>query len=190
MRKYIPFIILVIVITLIGYSTYNLNKKQEIVQEVKLNKKTNQEIHKFQRIRINLPEFSLIDLYDPNKAFQKNDLIGKYSIINFFASWCATCHAEHDLLMKLKEENIVNIYGIAWRDIDENTKKYLKKNGNPFTKTAKDNSGFFSKVTYIKALPETVIVNPKGDIIRRYRGNLQESLLEEIRHLCKKKKCK
>lgn len=182
MQKFLPFLTLLFLVSLIGISTYNLNKKQQ-VEELQNSDELN--VH-FSKIKISLPEFSLPDLSDEEKSFSKKDLIGKYSVINFFASWCTTCRAEHEILMRLQSEKIIDIYGIAWRDIDENTKNYLKDSGNPFKKVGKDSQGLFTKITGIQAIPETLIIDPKGNVVMRYRGNLQEFSIDEIKEFLKK----
>ena len=88
--------------------------------------------------------------------------------------------------MRLKQEGIVDIYGVAWRDINDNTKAYLEKNGNPFTKIATDNKAIFSKRTGIKAVPETLIVDANGKVIFKYQGNLEEFAIDEIRRIAVK----
>jgi len=187
MKNFIPFLTLVFLISLIGLSTYNLNKKQEVEQEPQnLSDSTESNLH-FVKTKIILPEFSLPDLFDENQNFSKKNLLGKYSIINFFASWCTTCRAEHDVLLRLQSEGIVDLYGIAWRDIDENTKDYLKKSGNPFKIIAKDSQGLFTKITGIQAVPETLIIDPSGNVVMRYRGNLQEFSIDEIKAFLKAK---
>lgn len=186
MQKYLPFLILVFLLGLIAVSTYNLNKKQELENSTpQFNELDDGGVH-FARQIIKLPQFSLPDLYKDNAEFSKKDLKGKYSIINFFASWCLTCRAEHDILMRLQSENIIDIYGIAWNDIGENTKNYLQKAGNPFKKVAKDNRGLFSEIIGIKSIPETLIIDPKGNVVMRYRGNLQDFSIAEIREFLRK----
>ena len=54
----------------------------------------------------------------------------RYVLLNFFASWCAPCHAEHPQLMRLSE--VLPVYGILWRDRVPPTIKWLKAEGNPF----------------------------------------------------------
>lgn len=181
MKKFLPFLILVLLVGTITLSTYKLNKKQEAPQ----GQFDESRIH-FVKTKITLPEFSLADLFDENQSFSKKDLIGKYSVINFFASWCTTCRAEHEILMELQKEGIIDLYGIAWRDIDENTKKFLEKNGNPYKKTAKDGMGLFNKITGIEAIPETVIIDKEGNIVRRLQGNLQEFSIDEIKEFLQK----
>lgn len=186
-NNFVPFFILVFLIGIIGISTYKINAKQQVKQEDLSKNIEGVTTSLFSKEDILLPEFSLPELYDGAKDFSNKDLIGKYSIINFFASWCTTCHAEHEALMRLKQEGIVDIYGVAWRDINDNTKDYLEKNGNPFTKIATDNKAIFSKITGIKAVPETLIVDSSGKVIFKYQGNLEDFAIDEIRRVVAKK---
>ena len=187
MKKFLPFLILVFLITLTGVSIYNLNSQQAKATSPKLDKSDNEvksdneiNIH-FSEVNIKLPDFSLPNLYEQNKTFSKKDLIGHYSIINIFASWCTTCRAEHNILLRLQGEKIIDVYGIAWRDIDDNTKYFLRKNGNPFDVVATDSKAVFSKLINLNSVPETLITDPKGNVVMRYRGNLQEFSIDEIK---------
>jgi cytochrome c biogenesis protein CcmG/thiol:disulfide interchange protein DsbE len=181
MKKFLPFLVLAFLISLIAISTYQLSKKQRLERDLQSSLSNNfSDVH-FKKTKFSLPDFSLADLFNDDQDFSKKDLVGKYSLINFFASWCMTCHAEHDVLLRLKNENIIDIYGVAWRDIDENTREYLEKSGNPFKKVAKDGQGLFSRITGIIAVPETLIVDPKGNVVMRYRGNLQDFSIDEIK---------
>lgn len=188
MKKYLPFLTLIFLISLIAISTYNLSTSQQNQasnDEADLESSSNNFTAEFRPQKIILPEFSLPDLYDEDHEFSKKDLIGHYSVINFFASWCTTCRAEHEVLLRLKSANFVEVYGIAWRDINENTIDYLKKSGNPFSRVASDSRGLFTKIIGLTAVPETVIVDPEGNIVMRYTGNLQDFSIEEIRNLIK-----
>jgi len=180
MKKFLPFLTLIFLVSLIGFSTYKLNKKQAAGFDNQISEDSGEPSIHFSKVQIELPEFSLPDLFDKNETFSKKTVTGKYSIVNFFASWCTTCRAEHEILLRLSNSKIVDVYGIAWRDIDENTKLFLQNNGNPFKKVAKDSKGIFSKITGIQAVPETLIIDPKGNVVRRFRGNLQEFSIGEI----------
>lgn len=172
--------ILVFLLSLIAISTYKLNEKQS---NKILGNEADFGIH-FVKSEIALPDFSLPNLFADEEVFSNKDLAEKkYSLINFFASWCATCRAEHEVLMKLKNSGTVDIYGVAWHDISENTKNYLSQSGNPFKKVAVDSKGILGSTTAIKAIPETWIVDNKGKIIWIFRGNLQEFSLGEIQNI-------
>ncbi len=187
MKRFLPFLTLIFFAILITAATYKSSQKHDngAISE-DLTSVEESDIH-FSEVKISLPDFSLPNLFDESKNFSKKDLIGKYSVINFFASWCTTCRAEHEILLRLHDENIVDIYGIAWRDIDKNTKKYLEKNGNPYKGIAKDNKGLFTKITGIEAIPETLIVDENGVVVRRYRGNLQDFSIDEIKEFLNRK---
>ncbi len=187
MKRFLPFLILIFLVNVIGFATYNLNKQQDFEKKNKSpNSDDNFSVH-FEKEKIVLPEFSFPNLFNEKEDFSKQNLIGKYSLINFFASWCSTCKSEHEVLLRLQRENIVDIYGIAWRDIDENTKNYLKKSGNPYKLIATDSRGLFSKITGIQAVPETLIIDKKGNVVMRFRGNLQDFSINEIRDFLKNK---
>jgi cytochrome c biogenesis protein CcmG/thiol:disulfide interchange protein DsbE len=192
MNKILPFLVLVFLIGGIAIATHNLQSQQEISSpedEREDEREDEQEdgVH-FVKSEIALPEFSLINLYDEKDVFSKKDLIGKYSLVSFFASWCSTCKAQHDILLRLKNENIIDIYGVAWRDIDANTLSYLDGHGNPYTKTASDSRGLFTKITGLRAVPETWIVDKTGVVVMRFRGNLQEFSIDEIKNFLNQNK--
>ncbi|MBM5781823.1 MAG: redoxin domain-containing protein [Pelagibacterales bacterium] len=176
-----PFFILIIFITIIGFSTYKIKAKQQNLA----NNLDQNSLDFFVSENIELQNLNLPNLYNQNDSFSIKDLKGKYSIINVFASWCTTCRAEHEYLLQLQQEKIVDIYGVAWRDINENTKNYLEKSGNPFIKVASDNKALLTEIASLRAVPETFVVNPEGKIILRHQGNLEHASLAELRRILK-----
>lgn len=181
MKKFIPLVILAILILAIALATYRINEQTLTDLDSK-----DSSIH-FSKVEIKLSDFELPDLFDEKKKFSNANLQGEYHLVSFFASWCSTCRAQHDVLMRIKNENIIDIYGIAWRDIKENTKTYLEKSGNPYKLVASDSKALFSKIAEINAVPETWIVDKNGVVVMRYRGNLQEFAVDEIKNFLEKK---
>ncbi len=176
LSSFTPFFVLIFLVSVVAFSTYKISKKQEVAQ----GQIAETFDARFAKEKIILPEFSLPDLFDENGTFSKKDLSRKYSLINLFASWCTTCRAEHSILMRLKANNKIDIYGVAWRDINQNTKAYLATSGNPFKKVAADTQALFTIFIGIKAVPETLLIDPDGHIVLRYSGNLEEYAAQEI----------
>ncbi len=168
--NFLPLIILVALILAISAAIYNSSTKDTISNN-NLSQNT-----------IKLLEFSLPALFEAKNFSLKNlkNDQNRYSVVNFFASWCTTCLSEHEVLMQLRREKSINIYGVAWHDFKNDTIEFLEKNGNPYDITALDSQGLFTKIIGIKAVPETILVDSLGQVVLRYKGNLDEQTVFEI----------
>jgi cytochrome c biogenesis protein CcmG, thiol:disulfide interchange protein DsbE len=163
----LPLLVLILIFILGFLAVYKLKEEQNSLAE-------------FNRAQsIKLPELSFTNLYDKNDKLTNEDLVkNNYSLLNIFASWCTTCLAEHDELIKLSKSGLVDIYAVAFQDIDENTKKYLEKYQNPYIKIGVDKKGELLKLLFVKAVPETFLINKKGEIIHRHQGALNKKIIE------------
>ena len=92
---------------------------------------------------------------------------GKLVAVNFFASWCLPCRAEHPFLKQLSAELGVPFIGIAWKDKPEAARGYLADLGDPYVATAMDEHGRTGIDFGITGVPETFLVDANG--IVRYR---------------------
>ena len=140
--------------------------------------------------------------YDPNKS--PSHLIGKKipivnlpslanteiilnsadfkapAIINIWASWCAACRAEHELLIKLSDQG-VTIYGVAYQDDLENAQTYLKQNGNPFATVMFDIEMASAIPFDVQSLPQTYLVDENSVIRARHIGALTPEILKNMK---------
>ena len=96
---------------------------------------------------------------------------GKVVMLNFWASWCPPCRAEHPKLLELSEQGI-QIIGVNFNDKEKNAKSYLLESGNPFSSIAFDPSGKTAIDWGVTAPPETFILNSQGVVIFRFAGPL------------------
>src|SRR5262245_52831689 len=62
------------------------------------------------------PTTLLPSLADPTENFDMGAWRGRAYLINFFASWCVPCHAEHGALMALAKDEHIPVIGIAYKD--------------------------------------------------------------------------
>jgi cytochrome c biogenesis protein CcmG/thiol:disulfide interchange protein DsbE len=114
-----------------------------------------------------IPEFGMQSL--EGGSFGSADLKDQKMLVNIFASWCAPCRAEHDVLMMLSRDHNIPIYGIALMDKPEDTKKFLDELGNPFKAVGLDLAGIFPKTIGVSGVPTTLVVDQDLNIEMVYQ---------------------
>ena len=126
-----------------------------------------------------IPEVSILDLYNENNLIDLQSLKNKNILINFFASWCAPCKAEHPIFFKIKNKNPdLYIIGIDHKDKKDDAINYLKNYGNPYSFVGVDKDGLIALEFGVFGLPETFLVNKSGKIIYKHLGPLTKEILE------------
>ena len=103
-------------------------------------------------------------------GFTRGDLAqGQPVVVNFWASWCPPCRAEHPALVQLAAEGIP-VYGVNKSDRDADALAFLNELGNPYTGVLTDPTGRKSLEWGIVALPETFILNGDGEVVLKFAG--------------------
>lgn len=103
---------------------------------------------------------------------------GQVTLVNFWASWCPPCRAEHPTLQKLAADG-VRVGGVNFKDTADQATAYLAENGNPFFAVAFDPKGRAAIDWGVTAPPETFIVGGDGTILFRFVGPLVGSDYEQ-----------
>lgn len=103
---------------------------------------------------------------------------GQVTVVNFWASWCPPCRAEHPVLMEMAA-NGIRVAGINLRDDEENAAAYLAEDGNPFFALATDPKGRNSVEWGVTAPPETFIIRGDGSVAFKFIGPLVGSDYEQ-----------
>lgn len=113
-----------------------------------------------------------------NPAFADADLRdGKVKLVNFWASWCAPCRAEHPNLGKLRTEG-VTILGVNYKDKPEAALGFLAELGNPYAAIGADESGRMGIDWGLYGVPETFVIDGAGNVVLRFPGPITERVLE------------
>jgi cytochrome c biogenesis protein CcmG, thiol:disulfide interchange protein DsbE len=131
-----------------------------------------------------IPDFQLPG-QPPSQGFGAADLraLGKPVLINFFASWCVPCLAEHPDLTSLASEG-VPIWAIAYKDTEAATAGFLSQHGNPYARVARDTEGLTAINWGVYGVPETYVVDGGGVIRRKFVGPITPDIADqEIRPL-------
>ena len=114
-----------------------------------------------------------------DQNYTAENKIEKYTLINFFASWCTPCKAEHSLFFDIKND-YPNMFllGIAHKDDPKDSKKYLSQEGNPYSFVGIDQNGKIALEFGVFGLPETFIINDDGKIIFKHTGPLTKKIID------------
>ena len=132
-----------------------------------------------------IPEFKVI--YDDETGFYTRDDLKKndFTLINFWASWCAPCKVEHPILMRLSKSKKLKILGVNFKDKDKQAKKFLSDLGNPYDFLAKDINGKQSVSLGIYGIPESILINNELLIMQKFVGPLSLDDYNKIEELIK-----
>jgi|TARA_B110000967_G_scaffold193444_1_gene221023 cytochrome c biogenesis protein CcmG/thiol:disulfide interchange protein DsbE len=129
-----------------------------------------------------ISSFQLLSIYNNEFISDENLKENKFTLINFFASWCAPCRAEHKYLLNLSNKNI-KILGVNFKDKKNNAISFLNELGNPYNFVAEDSDGKTSILFGIYGIPESILVNSELVIIKKIVGPINSKQYEEILQL-------
>ena len=104
---------------------------------------------------------------------------GKPVIVNFWASWCAPCVAEHPLLIILQEKTGVPLIGINYKDQPAGARRFLGRYGKPFAAIGVDANGRAAIDWGVYGMPETFVLDGQGRIVFKHVGALTPEALEQ-----------
>lgn len=125
-----------------------------------------------------IPEFKLPTLFDSEEETSNDDLIGRVSLVNVWATWCYACIEEHGFLLRLANTQDIMIYGLNYKDDAIAAKKWLDERGNPYNQIAFDQKGQTAIDWGVYGTPETFIIDKKGIIRYKHIGPITSEVWE------------
>ena len=137
-----------------------------------------------------VPTFDLAPIAGRTEAFSTADFKGRVTMVNIFASWCASCAIEHPVLMEIAREGSVPIYGLDWKDKVGAGAKWLDVRGDPYAKIGDDSDGRVAIDFGVTGAPETFIVDRDGRVRHKHVGpisiedwqNVLKPMIEDLDH--------
>ncbi len=168
MKKYINFFpLFVFILIILGFFYLTIMKKDPYkLSSVLIEKK--------------IPDFETNSLFE-DKIFI-NDLVfnNEVVLVNFFASWCIPCIAEHKYLKLLSEEKIVKLIGINYKDNKINALEWIENYGNPYSNIGVDFDGRIAIEWGVYGIPESFIISKKNIIKYKIVGPITEENYDDL----------
>ncbi|MEM9230836.1 MAG: DsbE family thiol:disulfide interchange protein [Pseudomonadota bacterium] len=99
-------------------------------------------------------------------------------LVNFWASWCAPCRAEHPLLTEIAEAG-TPIIGVNYKDSADNARAFLDELGDPFESVGTDSAGRTAINWGLYGVPETFVIDGNGHVLLRHAGPITRSIYDQ-----------
>ena len=157
MKKYfliIPFIVFFFIVAVFFYLLTRDRNPSEL-PSVLLDKK--------------VPIFETSMLLEKKNFISQDEFNDEIIVVNFFATWCVPCRAEHKYIKRLSNKGI-KIIGINYKDDPKQAILWLEELGNPYSNVAIDSNGSIAIDWGVYGIPESFIVNAKNVIQHRHVG--------------------
>jgi cytochrome c biogenesis protein CcmG/thiol:disulfide interchange protein DsbE len=125
------------------------------------------------------PALNLPQLFNESELVTNSDMLGEVWLLNVWASWCAACRAEHQVLNAFSNNHHVPLIGLNYKDSRANAKQWLSELGNPYQKIAFDMDGIAGINWGVYGVPETFVIDQQGVIRYKQIGPLNDEILEK-----------
>jgi cytochrome c biogenesis protein CcmG/thiol:disulfide interchange protein DsbE len=125
------------------------------------------------------PAFRLARLDAPERIVAHEDLRGQVWLLNIWASWCASCRAEHPVLLDFSQRGLAPVVGVNYKDRREDALSWLARHGDPYRMSLADEQGRLGIEYGVYGTPETFVIDRQGIVRLRHAGPLTARAIEE-----------
>lgn len=125
------------------------------------------------------PAMALPPLVESKGGIAAADFRGKVTLVNFFASWCVPCRAEHPLLMGLAGRDDFALVGVNYKDKPEDALKWLLALGDPYERIGVDADGRTAIEWGVYGVPESYLIDREGRVRFKQIGPFTEQDIAE-----------
>jgi thiol-disulfide isomerase/thioredoxin len=117
-----------------------------------------------------LPDFKIFDVKNNNFVSLKNNN-NQWTLLNIWATWCASCQQEMPSLELLHQQlgTKIKIIALSVDDTSDVVAEYIKTHGPSFT-IYHDKDQKSASLLGIRKYPETFLINPDGVITTQLSG--------------------
>lgn len=127
------------------------------------------------------PDFELMPL-DGTTPVRLSEQRGKVTVVNFWATWCIPCKAEHKTLVAVARRfaGKATFLGVVYQDEPETIRTWLGANGSAYPQLI--DVGSKASIAFgVYGVPETFILDATGKITWKFTGPVEAGdLLERL----------
>lgn len=117
------------------------------------------------------------------ESFTLDDELGKFTLVNFFASWCVPCVQEHDDLAAFDRRHRrigdAGVVSVVFDDSPDNARAFFAERGGDWPVVVGD-EGDISNDYGVAAVPESYLLGPDGTVLAKIVGGVTEEGLDEL----------
>lgn len=123
--------------------------------------------------------------HQSEEHFTLDDFRGRPMILNFWASWCFSCRAEardfEEFWNRYKDSGLI-VAGIAIQDTPMAARAFAKQYGKTYILGLDDDGS--AAIDYgVTGVPETFVIDRKGNIVYKEAGPMTAQKLAEVAKL-------
>jgi cytochrome c biogenesis protein CcmG/thiol:disulfide interchange protein DsbE len=124
------------------------------------------------------PVFALASL-SGGDTIRLSQYRGQVVVLNFWASWCNDCVAEHAALSqawsRYRDQGMV-VLGVVYQDAPTSARRFARELGDQWPQAVDTESR--TAIAYgVRGVPETFFVSPDGRVVAQHSGAVTYGLL-------------
>ncbi len=115
--------------------------------------------------------------------FDLADHKGRWVLVNFFATWCVPCQAEHPDLVRFNAAHAdagdARVVSVVFSDDPDDVARFFAENGGDWPVLA-DPVGSTALEFGVTGVPESYLVAPDGSVVSKVIGGVEYDELEDL----------